>query len=76
MSRRFQAANRAQVDARDLYAALGARDRHRPTAEQLDAEIRRLHSTGLRPRDIADALRLPLPAVLEVLHTDSPTPRK
>lgn len=41
---------------------------HKPTEpQQLAREVRRLHATGLTPRDIAAALRLPLPDVLEAL---------
>jgi hypothetical protein len=52
-----------QLDWRQLA------DQRRPRDPDLLAhEIRRLSRNGLRPRDIADALRLPLPAVLEVLY--------
>lgn len=48
---------------------LYARDTHRPTdGETLQAEIRRLHSTGLKPRDIADSLRIGLAAVQQALR--------
>lgn len=50
-------------------AALYGRDTHRPTdGEALQAEIRRLHQTGLTARDIANSLRLGLGAVLEALR--------
>lgn len=46
-----------------------ASQQHRPSdPHELAAEIRRLHSTGLSPRDIAAALRLALPAVVEALR--------
>ena len=52
----------------ELYQALSGRDRHRPTdPEVLATEIRRLHASGLRPRDIAQALRLDLGTVLGAL---------
>ena len=57
----------------ELLAALSGRDRHRPSdPAAIDAEIRRLHSTGLQPRDISTALRIALPAVLTALRADSP----
>lgn len=41
---------------------------YRPTDQRaLAAEVRRLSTTGLSPQDIAAALRLALPAVLEML---------
>lgn len=46
---------------------------HRVTTRPADpgivaTEVRRLHSTGLKPRDISEALRLPLSTVLEMLR--------
>jgi hypothetical protein len=54
----------------ELLAALSGRDRHRPTDPQLIAkECRRLAATGLRPRDIAAALRLDLTFVISAVNT-------
>ena len=48
------------------YAALA--QLHRPTSpEAIAVEIRRLHAEGLKPRDIAVALRLGLTQVLEAI---------
>ena len=56
-----------QLDAA-AYAALAALNR--PSApDAIHAEVRRLHSTGLKPRDVAAALQLPLPEVLTALTT-------
>ncbi len=56
------------VHGAELYAALSGRDLHRPTdPSALAAEVRRLHGTGLKPADIAAALRLALPAVQTML---------
>ena len=42
---------------------------HKPTdPAAIVAEIRRLSGTGLKPRDISNALRLDLGAVLEALR--------
>jgi hypothetical protein len=42
---------------------------HRPTDQAaLAREIRRLYADGLKPRDIAAALRFDLPAVLTALQ--------
>lgn len=42
--------------------------RHRPTdSTAIAAEVRRLHTTGLRPRDIASALRVHPQIVLILL---------
>jgi hypothetical protein len=47
---------------------------HRPTGEALQAEIRRMHSTGLTDRDIAASLRIGVGAVQQALRADgSPT---
>lgn len=44
------------------------RQRYRPADfSGLAAEVRRLSAQGLKPRDIADALRIALPLVLEAL---------
>lgn len=41
---------------------------HQPfETEKIDAEIRRLHRDGLQPRDVSEALRLPLDKVVNVL---------
>jgi hypothetical protein len=45
---------------------------HPQSADAMAIEIRRLHSTKLKPRDIASALRLDLGQVLEAI-TDSPS---
>jgi hypothetical protein len=43
-------------------------DLYRPTDRAvISAEIRRLHATGLKPRDISSALRIDVSAVLEAL---------
>ena len=45
------------------------RNLHRPTNPAgLVAEARRLAATGLTARDVAQALRMPFPEVLESLH--------
>lgn len=45
------------------------RQLHRPSdPHRLAAEARRLAGTGLKPRDVAQALRLPLPEVLAALQ--------
>ena len=41
---------------------------HRPKGEALEAEIRRLATTGLRAVDISTALRLPHDQVVNVLE--------
>jgi hypothetical protein len=42
---------------------------HRPTDPQLIAtEVRSLYRQGLKPRDIAVALKIGVPAVLQVLE--------
>jgi hypothetical protein len=47
------------------------RDMFKPTdPTAIAAEIRRLHQTGLKPRDIATSLRMGLGAVLEALRKD------
>jgi hypothetical protein len=52
------------MNAHDSAAIL-----NRPAStEQLAAEIRRLRGTGLTARDISEALRLPLPEILEALR--------
>lgn len=44
-------------------------DRHRPTDPgAIAAEIRRQVATGLRPRDVASAMRLDLAVVLDALR--------
>ena len=49
-------------------------DLHRPTDRgAVAAEIRRLVANGLKPRDVAAALRLGLGQVLEALRDASPT---
>jgi hypothetical protein len=49
------------------YAKLA--ELHRPADQQAIAnEVRRLHSEGLKPRDIASALHLGLNAVLALLR--------
>jgi hypothetical protein len=46
---------------------------HQPTDPSvMGAEIHRLHGTGLKARDIAEALHLNLAAVIEALHSKSP----
>lgn len=51
------------------WAALYGRDQHRPTDIMVMAdEIRRLHGTGLKPRDIADSLRIGIAAVTQALR--------
>jgi hypothetical protein len=48
---------------------------YRPTdPAALKAEIRRMRSRGLLPRDIATALRLDLAAVVEALRDDEGPP--
>ena len=45
---------------------------HRPTdPSAMGAEIRRLHDTKLKAWDIAEALNLPLPLVIEALRSKS-----
>jgi hypothetical protein len=45
---------------------------HRPTdPTALAGEIRRLHGTGLTPRDIATSLRIDLSVVLTALRQDA-----
>lgn len=47
---------------------------HRPADPRLlAAEARRLAATGLRPRDIAQALRLPMSEVLSALQAPAST---
>ena len=68
MSRR-SIAGKLDLATYDALAGL-----HRPAdPAALRAECRRLHSTGLKPRDIACALRLALGQVLEALH-NQPSP--
>jgi hypothetical protein len=44
-------------------------DVHKPTdPAAIAAEIRRLHATGLKPRDISNTLRLDLGVVLQALR--------
>jgi hypothetical protein len=51
------------VDWRDLA------ERYRPTdVDALAAEIRRLHASGLKARDLSTALRLPLNEVLDMIQ--------
>jgi hypothetical protein len=59
-----------QSDARQPQpGAYDFRDLHRPTEPAaIAAAIRRLQQQGLKPRDIADSLRLDLSAVLEALR--------
>jgi hypothetical protein len=46
-------------------------DLHRTTdPAQIGAEVRRLHQSGLKPRDIAASLRLDLSFVLSALTQD------
>jgi len=45
---------------------------HRPQGAQLEAEIRRLHASGLTAQDIATALRLQLDQVINVLAEHAP----
>lgn len=85
MSRRIAIGNlgpAAVAQARDRYAAtVGGRDaieyveraqRHRPTdPDAIAREVRRLAATGLRPGDVAAALRIALPVVLEALRVRS-----
>ena len=57
----------------DITGAHGAwqmlANMHRPTdPTALAGEIRRLHGTGLTPRDIAATLRLDMAAVLQALR--------
>ena len=61
-----------QHSACDLYAALSRR--YRPTdPAAIAAECRRLCGTGLKPRDVAQALRIDLAAVVEALRgTNAP----
>lgn len=42
--------------------------RHRPDAAGIAAEVQRLAGEGLKPRDIAEALRISVGQVLEVLR--------
>lgn len=50
-------------------------DRHRPRDPGvLAAELRRLRSTGLTPRDLASAMRMPLATVHELLAEQRPLP--
>ena len=51
--------------AADQYYARA--NRHRPDQDGLRAEAQRLHREGLRPADIAQALRVPLDQVLNWL---------
>ena len=51
----------------DLAAYRVLANLHRPDEAGLRAEVRRLAADGLRPADIATALRLPLDAVLNLL---------
>ena len=53
------------------YAALAAANRPTDPA-LLAAEIRRLAASGLKPRDIASALRLPLDTVVNALADHGP----
>jgi hypothetical protein len=47
---------------------------HRPTSiYAMAVEIRRLHSTGLQPRDLAAALRLDLTQVLQAITEPTST---
>lgn len=56
----------------DMAAYEALAGKHRPTdAKALAAEIRRLYATGLRPRDIAGALRLTHAEVFNVLGNDN-----
>jgi hypothetical protein len=50
-----------------------ARERHRPDPHAIAAEVRRLRSTGLTPRDIAELLRIDIGAVRSALadHTNT-----
>ena len=62
-----------QHSACDLYAALSAQPK--PTSPAaIGVECRRLHQTGLRARDIASALGIAMPVVLEALRSTSTTP--
>lgn len=43
---------------------------NRPADESaLAAEVRRLHASGLSPRDVSQALRIALPAVLNIINS-------
>jgi hypothetical protein len=51
------------------WATLYGREQYRPTdGEALQAECRRMHREGLKPRDIAVALKIGVAAVLQVLE--------
>lgn len=51
------------------WATLYGREQHRPTdGEALQAECRRMHREGLKPRDIAVALKIGVAAVLQALE--------
>jgi len=53
----------------DLAAYAALAQRHRPTdPAALAGEIQRLAASGLKARDIATALRLPLDTVVNVLE--------
>jgi hypothetical protein len=55
-------------------AYIARADQHKPTGQPLQGEIHRLSKGGLTPRDIAVALRLDLPAVVEVLGPPAAQP--
>ncbi len=59
------------LDMAAMAMLYGSRDQHRPSDPAvIAAEIRRLHRDGLKPRDIANSLRLGLGAVLEALRQE------
>jgi hypothetical protein len=51
------------------WAVLYGRNQYRPTdGETMQAEIRHLHSTGLKPHDIAASLHIGVAAVEQALR--------
>lgn len=65
--------NRALPGALDMSAYAQLAQLHKPSdPKQLAAEIRRLRSSGLTPRDISVAVRVALDVVVNVLADGTP----